>query len=1264
MAADKTYEEALKVTVDTSAAEKGLVQVQKVADSTLKTMTKLTKPVKMVFDAVDKATGVMKKIESAALKLVHKPWDMIVKVVDFATPALQGIATAAANTISAVSTATAVAGTAIVGLGTSSFMAAAEVSEMNATLGALAKANDLATESVNETVLEVKGMGIEMATAQSTVAKMIQSELDLSKASQLARIAQDAAVIGQVNSSEALDRLIHGITTQQTDVLRGIGIQVDANAAQEEYAKTLKKTTGELTSTEKSAAMLNAVLKEGEKIAGSYEAAMQEPGKVLRSFPRLFNDIKVAIGETMLDAFGPFILATYDMVKAFSKAVAAGGPLNELFVTIGNSLARLMGPVTSLVESMTEWIKALDAQAVGEFVDKLEELAPLLMTLGFGLAAKGGANIKALLGPLGMLIPTINPIVAAVAGLALSSDTARRNIKDLGSAIFTAFTKDAGAIGVVYDLMTEMFGPDLANAVQPFLQILMEFMAKVREAGGWVKFLGDAFTEFKKQIQPALDVLSKVLVEFLGIVAEQMPTIGRIVHNLADAFGELVGPVLAAIFTFKDFDDAERHIEKVLRKLEKMSERLVKLSEWVGSHGEQVLKFLKGLALWDIGGKVLGGVGKGAGIALKVIGSIAGGLGKIGGIIGKLIGLVSKGGGLKGILAVLPGPLKTVAMLFMAWPGPIKLAATAVLALIPALIKLWRTNEDFRDAMSGIWDGIKSIIQSAVKIIVALWEGILQPAIKVLAEWWQILKPVVIDVIVIIVKVVQEAVEFLAGALETIATWVAKIQTAWEESGGSIVEFIKNLAVEIWNGFWNSLTEGLGQIREWPAQIKAAWEGDNTLLSYIFQLGKDIVEMLWNGLVTDITRFTGWLGEVWNNISQGVAGFIENVKNIGSQAASGLWEGLKSGVAGIGEWAGEQAKKLIPDPMEGALGIASPSKVMEELGENAGAGLVEGLDATTAAVVVTSTDLGAGVVAGFSTGINEEVPGLVSTMGNMGMSTVEGLLMGIQGALPALMQFWITAMEAIPQSAADVLGIRSPSRVMQTIGQQVMAGLIGGMEAALPALQAVANEISSTITGATAGIGAAGQFTSGYGGTADQWINDAIAYTGVDQSWAAGLDTIIKHESNYDPTASNMWDVNAQAGDASVGLMQLTGSNRAAYTPAGMDPMDPTAQVIAGIRYIEDRYGDISNVPGVKSVNAGGAYKPYDEGGWLMPGLTAALNNTGQPERVLAPGENSIEVNVGGITINAGPGTSGAALAEEIARQLAPRLQAALSNMA
>ena len=185
-----------------------------------------------------------------------------------------------------VATGLAGATVAAAGFGVEAFKSAARASEMDTALQALAKANNLNVDSLRKVVGAVKDQGIELGVAQNLTAQFVRSNLDLAKASDLARVAQDAAVISGRNSTEVLDDLVHGITTQNTQVLRNAGIQVNATKAQDEYAATLGKSRSQLTESEKAQATLNAVLKEGGKVAGAYSLAMEEPGKVLRGLPQ------------------------------------------------------------------------------------------------------------------------------------------------------------------------------------------------------------------------------------------------------------------------------------------------------------------------------------------------------------------------------------------------------------------------------------------------------------------------------------------------------------------------------------------------------------------------------------------------------------------------------------------------------------------------------------------------------------------------------------------------------------------------------------------------------------------------------------------------------------------------------------------------------------------------------------------------------------------------------------------------------------------
>ncbi|MET7771493.1 transglycosylase SLT domain-containing protein [Nocardia sp. NPDC005366] len=118
-------------------------------------------------------------------------------------------------------------------------------------------------------------------------------------------------------------------------------------------------------------------------------------------------------------------------------------------------------------------------------------------------------------------------------------------------------------------------------------------------------------------------------------------------------------------------------------------------------------------------------------------------------------------------------------------------------------------------------------------------------------------------------------------------------------------------------------------------------------------------------------------------------------------------------------------------------------------------------------------------------------------------------------------------------------------------------------------------------------------------GDVAEWIKQAKAKLiemgySPDEIDERALAMIIQHESSGNPLIVNGWDSNASAGHPSKGLMQTIDSTFDAYKAPGHDNIfDPVDNIIAGTRYAIDRYGSLSNVPGVAAVNSGGAYQGY-----------------------------------------------------------------------
>ncbi|MEE1842040.1 transglycosylase SLT domain-containing protein [Streptomyces sp. NPDC088190] len=103
-----------------------------------------------------------------------------------------------------------------------------------------------------------------------------------------------------------------------------------------------------------------------------------------------------------------------------------------------------------------------------------------------------------------------------------------------------------------------------------------------------------------------------------------------------------------------------------------------------------------------------------------------------------------------------------------------------------------------------------------------------------------------------------------------------------------------------------------------------------------------------------------------------------------------------------------------------------------------------------------------------------------------------------------------------------------------------------------------------------------------YANNLDGWISQALDIMrahGIPGSYN-GLHRNIMRESTGNPNAVNGWDVNAQNGTPSCGLLQVIQPTFNAYHVPGTSSniYDPVANITAAANYAADKYGSIDNV--------------------------------------------------------------------------------------
>ena len=228
----------------------------------------------------------------------------------------------------------------------------------------------------------LQNTGISAIEARNNLARMAAAQLDLTKSSQLARVAQDAAVLADINSSQAFEMLVQGIVSGQPRILHTMGIFADFMGAEKAWADAHGRTMESLSQTEKVQIRLNNTLEEGAKRAGVYEAAMGTAGKQIRSMERFIQDLEVQVGKTMGEALIASVARVVTGFKDASKAMdewEKSGNQGVLAMKLRDDLMALMDVLIGSVE----WIiKHRDAIGVLAAAYASFKIAGIVIQLG------------------------------------------------------------------------------------------------------------------------------------------------------------------------------------------------------------------------------------------------------------------------------------------------------------------------------------------------------------------------------------------------------------------------------------------------------------------------------------------------------------------------------------------------------------------------------------------------------------------------------------------------------------------------------------------------------------------------------------------------------------------------------------------------------------------------------------------------------------------------------------------------------------------
>ena len=500
---------------------------------------------------------------------------------------------------------------------------------------------------------------------------------------------------------------------------------------------------------------------------------------------------------------------------------------------------------------------------------------------------KGSQGGTALRSSLSRLIKPTDDAAALMEKYGLSMTNADGSMKSLGQ---------------VMDMLRNNMG-DLTEAEQAqaaatlFGQEAMSGMLSIINASD------KDYEKLTSAIYDADGAAQEMADTMLDNLGGQLTLLKSALEGLAIQFGEILLPYIKQFVTW---------LQNLTQKLQNLTpeqkEQIVKWAAVAASIGPVLL----------VVGKLVTGIGG----LITTLGKIPGAVSSISGGMTKLVtGFKNIGEGITLAKAGFPGMAAQASKLGAAIGGitaPVAAVIAIIAALVAAFATLWKTNEEFRNKMTSIWNEIKETIggfcdgiverinslgfdfQNITEVLWSIWKGfcdLLAPVFTGVFQYIADTIGVVLDVILGIFDVfisifkgdwegAWEAVKgiFLSvwnyikdwftnilntigGVLDAVCGWFG---TTWENTWNNIKQFF----IDIWNGIVNFFSNVISSIK------MAVSNFITTSVNFFAQLPTNIANFItnaYNSVVTWVSNMIAKAREMGQNFLNAVVEFFTNL---------------------------------------------------------------------------------------------------------------------------------------------------------------------------------------------------------------------------------------------------------------------------------------------------------------------------------------------------------------------------------------------------
>ena len=503
-----------------------------------------------------------------------------------------------------------------------------------------------------------------------------------------------------------------------------------------------------------------------------------------------------------LAAAGDIDLASAsDMV---TDAMSALGMGTDEATTMVDQMSKTASTTNTSVAQLGEGILTIGATAKSIKGGTAELNTALGILANNGIkGAEGGTHLR------NVILSLQNP-----------TDGAAKVMKELGVETYDSEGNMRSLNDILGDLNTSMDGMTSAEKSNIIATIFNK--TDLASVNSLLANTGDTWNSLQQGITDSGGAAQQMADTQLDNLSGQITILKSAVEGLAISFGEALMPTIRSIVAkIQSFVDWLNSLNEEQRNT------IIKVGALVAALGPFLI----------IIGKTISTVGS----AMKGFSSLAKTIGTLG----------TKMAGSSGSVTGLASAIGAVA-------GPVLAVVAVIGVLVAAFVTLWNTNEEFRNTMTAIWEGIVSKVQEFVDGIKERFDA-LGIDFSAIAET---LKAIWMGFCDLLAPVFETAFSVISTVLGTVL---------------DVITGLLDVFVGLFTGNWNQLWQGVKEI------FSGIWNG----IVGIFQAAINLIK----GIADAIC---GWFGTSWNEVWTNVSTFFMNIWNGITGFLSTAWETIKN----------------------------------------------------------------------------------------------------------------------------------------------------------------------------------------------------------------------------------------------------------------------------------------------------------------------------------------------------------------------------------